>query len=96
MQRTIIDGPSKFDLVISLFHGDSQKTRTEVLFYLEKNPGLLVPTMIDSVKREDGSGEKWLFKGYVRAGDFHGKVRGYYDTQLRRGWIKKEELPEVW
>lgn len=61
---TITGGPSKFDLMISLFYGGTHQ-RMGVHFQLD-NPGVSgaeVNVFIDQIQREDGSGESWNISG---------------------------------
>lgn len=56
--------------------------------------GDAITILINSVEREDGSGEEWSFKGYQRmsSGDSRsGEVRGHYSTKSRSGWISHNE-----
>lgn len=47
------------------------------------------PTIhISEVGKEDGSGERWLFKGSCRTNTGHAKVNGYFSTKDRTGWIE--------
>lgn len=77
----ILDGPSKWNLMLSLLHGDNN-SRERVTFMLEGLAARLgdltarpvkkgdrmektkVSIQIDSLQREDGSGETWNFAGY--------------------------------
>ena len=80
-----IGGPSKFDMMLSLFDGNKEPRRT-VEFQLE---GARAPitVYVTSVQQEDGSGESWNFEGGLtnyRRG-FH--LRGYYSSKSRTGHI---------
>ncbi|MDO8529961.1 MAG: hypothetical protein Q7S10_00930 [bacterium] len=90
MGHDIIDGPSKFDLMVGLFHGDSHHRHT-VDFSIKPPPSVPgsilkitkrgVRVFINSVEREDGSGEKWNLMVTI-----DGKyVKAYYDTKSRTG-----------
>jgi hypothetical protein len=84
---TILDGPSKFDLMLSLFDGNSTKPRYARFFILEpgaRESSNSIPVLISGIIREDGSGEKWIFTGYIQGKS----VTGYFCTQDRRGWIR--------
>lgn len=80
----IIGGPSKFDLMVSLFEGNPQHRRT-VAFKLE---GLWqdINVAITGVEQEDGSGESWNFSGWVM-GEPKAHVRGYYASRGRSGYF---------
>jgi hypothetical protein len=80
---SVIDGPSKFDLMVSLFVGSNAAgSQSEVYFTLED--GFRVPVRINGIEREDGSGESWCITGYF------GQVRasGYFSTSRRHGYIE--------
>lgn len=80
----ILNGPSKFDLMLSLFDGNKEPRRT-VKFRLE---GLKqeVEVAITSVQQEDGSGESWNWEGNLKLAKGRGyHVRGYFATKGRMG-----------
>jgi hypothetical protein len=81
----ITGGPSKWDLMISLFHGDHLR-REKVDFSVYETSSKLA-VVINSVERESGSGENWNFTGYSS----NMKVRGYYETHSRTGWMVIED-----
>ncbi len=61
------NGPGKWDLMVALFDGDSSSQK-KVTFWLEcevKSVVSWVPVefCVNSVGREDGSGESWLISG---------------------------------
>lgn len=58
----IVAGPSKFDLMASLFMGDF-RDRKPVVFHVMQNGRSVPPFVvhINGVDREDGSGESWCF-----------------------------------
>ena len=82
---SVVGGPSKFDLMLSLFDGNQTPRRT-VDFQLEgkKYP---ISVAILGVQQEDGSGESWNIEGLLW--DKHHsegyKVKGYYVTKGRAG-----------
>ena len=81
------DGPSKFDLMTSLFAGRDLSDRL-VTFDVE---GLgKVQAMISSVMREDNSGESWNITAYLEDGLDSGAriAQGYFSTKSRRGTIR--------
>lgn len=85
----IVNGPSKFDLMLSLFDGNKMPRRT-VKFLLE---GIKqeVEVAIASVEQEDGSGESWNWAGNTRASTVRGyNVKGYFATRGRVGHLEFE------
>ena len=81
----ICNGPAKWDLMLSLFDGTSTNPRL-ARFQVHELFGAktFIPILINGVSREDGSGEKWIFTGYV-----DGKpAKGFFSTQDRHGWIE--------
>ena len=78
----IIGGPSKFDLMVSLFEGNPEN-RTVVAFKLG---GLRqdINVAITGIRQEDGSGESWIFEGWV-VGEPSAQVKGHYGSRLRGG-----------
>jgi hypothetical protein len=86
-QFSITSGPSKFDLMLSLFH---RKVDSQVVveFSLEAQ-SYPAGVVINSLELEDGSGECWIFKGYVRYSSTSSRnVKGFYRTNARTGWMK--------
>ena len=89
----IINGPAKFDLVISIFHGDSRRRNT-VSFHLdEAGPGITLRVFIDGINREDDSGDKWILRGRIFRGvelpPFgYPRFEASFSTQDRKGWMK--------
>lgn len=51
---------------------------------------------INGLQREDGSGHKWLFEGYLTSLAHQNeakhirvqRVHGYFDTNTRKGWVE--------
>jgi hypothetical protein len=91
-QFQIIEGPNKFDLMQSLFSGDSGH-RIEVAFTIEGTGPATHPVWdncrINTIERKDGTGESWSFKAYaqtVHRGQFN-HVEGTYDTKTRKGEV---------
>ncbi len=97
-QLTIVNGPSRWDFAISLFEGEASRQK-ELKFTLEdrtrtNRPVNIVRVRLTGVEREDGSGDKWLFKGYYRLGAVSSKLHGYFDLERRLGWATLEDFPE--
>lgn len=91
-------GPSKFDMMVSLFSGAkldrktvSLRMRSTTKFVRDVN----VDIVIEGVKREDDSGEEWLFSGVICSKDSlpfcEGEtVKGCFNTSDRRGLLLRE------
>lgn len=86
----ITQGPSKFDLCVSLFDGNRQGRR--IVEFEIKNPAKIakIKVAINGVDQEDGSGEKWIFRGYLFGTGISCNVHGFLSTQDRKGWIDFE------
>lgn len=94
---TISQGPSKYDLSLALFDRKPVNTR-DVELKLEDDT--VVHLVINGVEIEDGSGESWIFKGYLRrlrprpGSDLPtvpappSNCFGYYRTDTRKGWLR--------
>ena len=88
-QFAIVDGPAKWDFCLALFDGDSNHRRKVGFTITVNNFRDPVQVFINKVGREDGSGESWLFWGYVAEGlRPEPEVYGYFSTKTRRGWLK--------
>ncbi len=91
----ITNGPSKWDLMLSLLDGDS-KNRREVVFVVHEGIGHTegMHVRIDTLEREDGSGESWNFKGRIPyiLRDFiastEKKIEGHFSTRTRKGHLR--------
>lgn len=91
-QRTLIDGPSKFDLMMALFDKGRKVSFTD-------ERGMKYEATISMVEAEDGSHESWNLKGSTTiwgagGSDGDGKVRliryrfiGYFRTDRRKGHL---------
>lgn len=84
--RQILNGPSKFDLMVSLLVGD--KTRQVVFFNLHKEGGGR-GVIINSLARAcPDSDDVWEFRGWwVRVIPGETEVHGSFSTQTRKGEI---------
>ena len=96
----IVNGPSKWDLMLSLFD-DGNPHRRKVTFFLEdprekaKEPRLQVllvlEFIIDKLERAAGrrSEGKWDFGGfYLKNDDHYEYARGSFSTKNRKGWVE--------
>jgi hypothetical protein len=83
----IINGPSKFDLMQSLF--DNGDSRRNVVFIvpevdiLRSKHSLGLEIFISLVQRFGNSGEDWNVEGYEK--HTKKKVVGYFSTSSRKG-----------
>jgi hypothetical protein len=95
---SLVNGPSKFDLMAALFVGSSGSNgHSPVTFTTEDEQEIEV--YINKVGREDGSGESWIFEGFISKvnkvpvkfapGDSN-NVTGWFRTSNRRGWFEYE------
>lgn len=83
-REKIVQGPSKFDLMIGLFDGKS-KDQKLVYFHTELHgQNFQHFVRLNEVTREDGSGESWCFKGVCN----NSQVRGWFRTDKREGWLE--------
>jgi len=94
-QIRIVDGPSRWDLMLSLLDGDYLHRR-EVYFRLGKEGSALklrLAVVINLLEREDGTGEKWLFQGNISGMNPFSRderrVKGYIDLTTRSGWLEQ-------
>jgi hypothetical protein len=80
----IVNGPSKFDLMVSLFEGNPKHRRT-VSFALE---GIReeMQVGITAVEQESGGGESWNWQGNLHNDKgARYRVKGYFGTKGRTG-----------
>jgi hypothetical protein len=92
----ILRGPSKFDLMVSLFEGNpTLRKYVQFNIYEQRGGGIMghsIPVAIMGIRQEDGSGESWLFEGYCSDSEWRnreqGYVFGYYSSQTRTGFIR--------
>lgn len=83
----IISGPSKDELVAALFEGGADHRRS-VFFAVNRVPEY-ARVVINGIRREDGSGESWLFSGYLAEGRENSpNIEGYFSTRTGRGWLR--------
>jgi len=89
-RSTIINGPSKWDFVLSLTDGEYQRQRL-VVFELEAGygrPPLSVNVAINGIERENESDESWLFSGVSLCPISSEKIKGHFSTKTRKGWME--------
>lgn len=80
----IVNGPSNLDLMFSLFHVDSFN-RDKVTFKVNCIRDDVV-VIIDSLRRQDASGENWVFEGHEP--EIHNAdCKGHYNSRRREGCI---------
>jgi len=87
VQLVIVNGPSKFDLMLSLFDGNKEPRRT-VQFRVRSETGRMEinhEVAVTLVQQEDGSGESWNFQGLTWGQSISHRVRGYYSSKRRTG-----------
>lgn len=88
---TVVDGPDKFELMVSLFHGRGEGRQAVEFSYINEGGSILRLSMfIWSVEREGMSDiEQWVIKGV----DFDGKKFPItFNTKTRKGhyWPKSD------
>ena len=92
--NTIINGPSKMDLITSLVYAMNQEQRLLCTFTTTvPNSGLNIKVKdkvsIVAMEHEDGSGESWNIRGLlVRNNGSSRKVKIYYRTDTRKGFME--------
>ncbi len=91
-QKNLIDGPSKFDLMLSLFDKGREVTFTD-------EGGMKYHAAISMVQSEDGSGESWNLSGSAvlhpagkppglrSSKDLRFHFVAYFRTEKRKGHI---------
>lgn len=86
----ITHGPGKWDLAVALLDGDaSHQKHVEFVVETRHDGTWECEVQINGLEREDGSGNRWLFNGWLHfQGSSLGKVKGYFDVQTRRGWVE--------
>ncbi|MFZ2664080.1 MAG: hypothetical protein WAX66_01855 [Patescibacteria group bacterium] len=75
------------DLMFSLFRS---RDNPNITVTFETSVGRML-ILVDSIEREDGSGDSWLFKGYIYNAindTLSDRVEGYFSTKERRGSFK--------
>lgn len=92
---SIVNGPSKWDMMLALFDNTAASPR-HIIFEI----GAVGPSfrdakiVVNSIEREDGSGESWSFRGYAHKADgslpTQCNVSGYYSTRTRKGSMRIE------
>lgn len=105
---TIVNAPGKFDLADAFFGKDDDRHhdgRRTVTFEIaprkagDEQPHFSgVVLVVNSLSWEDGSGDSWIFSGYIHTlripsgGNMAianiSKANGWFSTKRRVGWIK--------
>ena len=84
----IVDGPSKFDLMMSCFGGK------EVVFTItlpsNRNKSMQIKTRWITVGAEDGGGENWIVEFHKWESSPTRIFTGYYNSQRRTGWLDEK------
>lgn len=91
IQQQIVDGPSKFDLMVALFKKDQN---VEFSIGSQKFK-IRISVILNGVRCEDGSRESWLIEGFYTESiegqlvqSHRERFEGYYSSKNRTGWIK--------
>jgi len=82
-EHRIADGPAVLELLFALGHGDT-KGQHWVTFYPDVPGHVGVRVRIIALEREDGSGRRWIYRGYD---DRNYGVGGWYDSGSRLGLL---------
>lgn len=83
LPEVIVEGPSKFDLMLALFDGNGRTVTFRTSF------DDVLRARIHSVGIEDGSEESWLISGsYPWLDGATCLFEGYYSTRRRTGYLK--------
>jgi len=85
MSTKVVGGPGKFDLMVAFFDGDCRNRRnvTFVTGISGKVTRTFGPVVINSMEREDGSGESWNISGYEM--NTNKKFKMLFSTKTRQG-----------
>lgn len=89
---SIVYGPDRFSLMVALFSAEHPRPTVKftVTNYNETSGQSWDETVsIHAVSLEDGTGEKFCFKGFNSAN--HAHLEGYYDIKRRSGCIAFEQ-----
>jgi len=83
----IVNGPNKWDLMLSLFDNSTSRPRIPE-FHLKS--GRVFRLLVNEVGRESGSGDNWLISGFIVLDDGSCGLgfNGYYSTKDRDGWLE--------
>ena len=90
----IIGGPCKWALSIALFSPSRSEAKKVLLKVIPKGKTRKEEMIIsiNSITQEDGSGESWLFGGYLQPGGAGYYAKGYYRTDQRSGHMSVTRL----
>ncbi len=80
-KHDIFDGPDRGELFRCFIEG----RKVEFKFVAVNFRGPHLQVIINSIEREDGSGDNWNFAGYH---DDNRRVSGFYSTKWRTGWVQ--------
>ena len=88
VRAEIVEGPSKFDLMASLF--DGKEVEFTLLVQQGTHSGRHTPRFqVQGASMEDGSHLSWNISGYVAAGFPEWKYfAGYFDSRTRKGYMR--------
>ena len=97
VSRRVIAGPSELQILMSLMRPSegapfrinmTKGTAVKFTVMREDQPNVEIWTAIESIQREDGSGNSWNIGGQVLDGGEYRTFNGYYNSKLRVGHIK--------
>ena len=85
---TIIDGPSLDGMLNSLKLSEGPYRRPVQFTFLDEERGekTTITAQIESIGREDGTGESFFLKLQLVDKNVH--LKGYYNSRTRKGWIE--------
>ena len=92
----ILDGPSVADLIFAMFHANySHSHNVDITIYAPENGpavrNVKVTLQVNSVEREDGSGQSYNLTGYIVKMDgasfpiSMSQFEAYFSTRTRKG-----------
>ena len=90
MSQIIVKGPGKFDLMVALFDNTFSSPRLVTFTVDSAGREVELEIVVNSVEREDGSGESWNFRGYLQTKQGDVAVQGYYSTKKRTGTMSRK------
>ncbi len=88
LTKHIENGPDKWELATAYFQPFLEGKRC-VVFMISNESGEGRPTPLTVeltlILAEDGSGDSWLFEGYI-TGARRRRIHGLYSTKNKQGW----------